>query len=90
MYRMYIHKTGNKLFEYLNTNNLGFNLDLDYFDTNLHVVSDETDNQFLELAVEGNAQYIVSVDKHLRRLISYKGIDIVKADIFFELMQDVQ
>lgn len=46
----------------------------------LHVIAaDPTDNIFLECAVEGGADYIVSGDKHLLDLVEYKGIPIVRA-----------
>lgn len=41
------------------------------------VKDDPSDNKFLEASVEGNADYIVSGDKHLRSLRSFMGIDIV-------------
>jgi len=37
-----------------------------------------SDNRVLECAKEGNAQYIISGDKHLLSLEEYKGIKIVK------------
>jgi putative PIN family toxin of toxin-antitoxin system len=43
----------------------------------LHVVSDEDDSRILECAVAGKAGLIVSSDRHLRKLESYKGIGIV-------------
>jgi putative PIN family toxin of toxin-antitoxin system len=49
----------------------------------LHVIAaDPTDNIFLECAVEGCADYIVSGDKHLLDLTAYKGIPIVRASAF--------
>jgi len=51
----------------------------------LHVVSaDPTDNIFLECAVEGGADYIVSGDRHLLDLVEYDGIPIVRARDFLE------
>lgn len=42
------------------------------------VQSDESDNRFIELAVAGNARYIVTGDKkHLLKLRRYQSIDIV-------------
>ena len=53
------------------------------------VEDDETDNRFIELAVEGNAQYIVSGDKHLHRVGVYKGLRIVTPATFVGLIQDI-
>ena len=39
--------------------------------------SDPKDNKFLELAIDGNAQLIVSGDAHLRDLHPFRGIEIV-------------
>lgn len=47
------------------------------------VVNDPTDNMFLDLAVAGNAKYIVSGDtKHLLPLEQYQGIEIVSPASF--------
>jgi putative PIN family toxin of toxin-antitoxin system len=46
------------------------------------ITADPTDNIFLECAVEGEADYIISGDKHLLQLVSYQGIPIVKARDF--------
>ncbi len=46
------------------------------------VVDDPDDNKFIECAVEGNAQYIVSQDKDLLRLKQYRDIQIVNAQTF--------
>ena len=44
----------------------------------LHVVAeDEDDNRILECAAAGEANLIVSGDRHLRKLKSYAGIGIV-------------
>jgi putative PIN family toxin of toxin-antitoxin system len=39
--------------------------------------SDPKDNEFLELAIDGNAQLIVSGDSHLRDLHPFRGFAIV-------------
>lgn len=46
----------------------------------LHPViqADPSDNKFLECAVAGKAACIVSGDKHLLKLLMFKGIPIVK------------
>ena len=42
------------------------------------VIKDDTsDNKFLEAAVEGNADYIVSGDRHLKVLKNFMGIEII-------------
>ena len=41
------------------------------------VKEDPSDNKFLEAAVEGNADYIVSGDKDLKRLKNFMGIEII-------------
>lgn len=41
------------------------------------IKEDLTDNKFLEVAVEGNADYIVSGDKDLLRLKNFMGIQII-------------
>lgn len=44
--------------------------------------ADSTDNIFLECAIDGGADYIISGDKHLLDLGEYKGIHILKAREF--------
>ncbi len=39
--------------------------------------NDMDDNKFLEVAVEGDADYIVSGDKHLKRLGNFMEIEII-------------
>jgi putative PIN family toxin of toxin-antitoxin system len=46
------------------------------------VKEDPTDNIFLECALDGDADYIVSGDHHLLNIGSYKGIPIVRAKDF--------
>lgn len=46
------------------------------------IETDSTDNIFLECAIEGKADYIISGDKHLLDLGSYKGIQILKVKEF--------
>lgn len=55
----------------------------------LHVIAaDPTDNIFLECAVEGGADYIVSGDKHLLDLVQYNDIPIVRARDFLARERD--
>jgi uncharacterized protein len=46
------------------------------------ISADPTDNIFLECAVDGKADYIISGDKHLLELSSYAGVPIVKSKDF--------
>ncbi|MBI2170912.1 MAG: putative toxin-antitoxin system toxin component, PIN family [Chloroflexi bacterium] len=51
--------------------------------TRLHVIPDDPDdNKFLECAVEGEADYIVSGDRHLLKLGRYQGIEILPPAVF--------
>lgn len=49
------------------------------------VKKDPADNKFIECAMEGEADYIVSGDEHLLSLKHYKGIQIVNVKDFLEL-----
>jgi putative PIN family toxin of toxin-antitoxin system len=49
------------------------------------VKDDPDDNMFIEAAVAGDAEYIISQDKHLLKLKSCKGIKIVKPEEFNKL-----
>lgn len=51
----------------------------------LMISRDESDNRVLEAAVEGNCQYIVTGDKDLLDLGSFRGTKIVTADEFLEI-----
>ena len=46
------------------------------------ITADPTDNIFLECAVDGRADYIISGDKHLLDLDLYQGIHIIKPKDF--------
>ena len=50
------------------------------------VPRDPEDNMVLECAIEGEAQYIVSGDKHLLELEEYRGIRIIRAADFLNLV----
>ena len=50
------------------------------------VPHDPEDNMVLECAIEGEAQYIVSGDKHLLELKEYRGIRIIRAGDFLNLV----
>jgi putative PIN family toxin of toxin-antitoxin system len=48
------------------------------------ITVDPTDNRILECAVEGNADYIVSGDKHLLQLENYHSIKIISPAEYFK------
>lgn len=48
---------------------------------------DPKDNKYLELAVSGKAQYIITGDKDLLILNPFRGIKIIKPDEFLSLNQ---
>ena len=48
------------------------------------VEDDPDDDKFLEAAVAGNVNYIVSGDRHLLDLDSFHGIEIVEPRAFYE------
>lgn len=48
------------------------------------VEQDPDDNKFLEAAVAGNVDYLVSGDKHLLNLGSFRGIEIVSPRVFYD------
>ena len=50
------------------------------------VVKDPEDNKFIEAALEGKVDYIVSQDKHLLVLKEYNDIKIVNPDEFLKLL----
>jgi putative PIN family toxin of toxin-antitoxin system len=52
----------------------------------MEVPRDPEDNMVLECAIEGEAQYIVSGDKHLLELKEYRGIRIIRAADFLNLV----
>ena len=50
------------------------------------VTADPDDNKYIEAAVEGLAQFVVSGDKHLLSLKSYENIRIVTPRVFLDLL----
>ena len=48
------------------------------------VKEDKDDNKILECAKEGNVDYIITQDKHLLKLKSFEGIEIVEPDEFLK------
>ncbi|MFP9062513.1 putative toxin-antitoxin system toxin component, PIN family [Natrialbaceae archaeon A-chndr2] len=52
------------------------------------VVDDPDDDKFLEAAIAGNVDYLVSGDKHLLTLESFRGIEIVTPRTFYTLLSE--
>lgn len=51
------------------------------------IKDDPDDDKFIEAAVEGGAQYVVSQDKkHVLKLKEYKGIKMIHPDEFVKLL----
>lgn len=48
------------------------------------ITEDPEDDMFIACAMEGNAQYIVSRDPHLRNIKHFRGIQIIDATSFVE------
>ncbi|ERH00009.1 MAG: putative toxin-antitoxin system toxin component, PIN family [Haloquadratum sp. J07HQX50] len=51
------------------------------------VADDPDDHKFLEAAVAGDVDYLVSGDQHLLDLDSFRGISIVEPRSFYELLE---
>ena len=49
------------------------------------VKDDPDDNKFIEAALEGNADYIVTQDNHLLKIKEFKGIKIITPEEFNEV-----
>jgi putative PIN family toxin of toxin-antitoxin system len=54
------------------------------------IVADESDNRYVECAVAGHAQYIISGDEHLLELGEYEGIMILTPASFVMLKETGQ
>jgi predicted nucleic acid-binding protein len=50
------------------------------------VAADPDDNKYIEAAVEGLAQFVVTGDKHLLSLKPYENIRIVTPRVFLDLL----
>lgn len=50
------------------------------------IKDDPDDNKFIEAAIEGNANYIVSQDKHLLNIKEYRGIKIILPEEFIKVI----
>jgi uncharacterized protein len=53
----------------------------------IEVIADDPDNRILECAVEGQAEFIISGDRHLLNLKVYQGIAMVTPVDFLESCQ---
>jgi len=54
----------------------------------LRVVADDPeDDKFIETAVVARAQWVVSGDKHLLRLGAYRGIKVIRARGFLDMLE---
>lgn len=51
------------------------------------IEEDPSDNIFLACAVEGNADYVVSGDHHLKDLGAYQGIEILDPAAFLKIIE---
>lgn len=58
-----------------------------YPHTEIHVLQDEPDNRLLELAIDSNSQIIISGDKKLLALRTYKKIIIISSFDFIKLLR---
>jgi putative PIN family toxin of toxin-antitoxin system len=53
----------------------------------LHVIKDDPeDDKFVETALAAGAQWLVSGDKHLLRLGEYRGIKVISARTFLDML----
>lgn len=50
------------------------------------IAEDSSDNRYLECAIEGDAEYIVSGDHHLLRLATYQRIRILTPKDFLGVL----
>ncbi|MCI0553527.1 MAG: putative toxin-antitoxin system toxin component, PIN family [Anaerolineae bacterium] len=51
------------------------------------VLADTSDNKFIEAAIEGKTDYIVSGDKHLLDLKEFQSIPIITAREFLDILE---
>jgi putative PIN family toxin of toxin-antitoxin system len=49
------------------------------------VKDDETDDKFIDCAVEGKVDYLVSNDKHLLKIKEFQGIKIITPEEFLKI-----
>ena len=51
------------------------------------ILQDDDDNRVLEAAMEGSCEYIITGDKELLALKEYKGVKIITAEEFLNLLK---
>ena len=51
------------------------------------IKDDPDDNKFIEAALEGKADYIVTQDKHLLNIQEFEGIKIVSPEEFLRFLK---
>jgi putative PIN family toxin of toxin-antitoxin system len=57
--------------------------------SNLDIISDDpSDNKFIECAIDGRADYIISGDKHLLDHDTYRGVQILRAKDFLSKVKE--
>ena len=52
----------------------------------LKVISDDPDNRILECALKAGAKFLVTGDKHLLKLKTYKDLEIIKLAYFLSII----
>lgn len=70
-------------------NEIDLSFDTVYPKDTFHIVNDEDDNRVLEAAVEGGVDYIITGDRELLNLNSFKNIKIVTPDQFLSDTPDI-
>ncbi len=50
------------------------------------IIIDPDDNKFVEAALEGKAEYIISQDKHLLVLKQYRGVKVLHPNDFIQII----
>ena len=51
---------------------------------------DSTDNKFLECALDGDADYVVSGDEHLLKIEHYRRIQVISVKQFLKLLEEYE
>ena len=54
------------------------------------VKEDPDDNKFFEAAIAGNAQYIISQDKHLLRIKEFRRVKIITPEKFLKILESTK
>jgi len=53
------------------------------------VKDDKDDNKFVEVAIEGKADYIITQDNHLLRIKDFRGLKIMTPKEFLEVLDNL-